>query len=108
MRGLGSLSVILHYLSCRLGTPEPELDYIEVFAGDKGWSNGMASYHLKGLSIDVRDAKEFDIMTKLGFCFILSAIRRIKRGGVIHFGPPCSSWAPLIYIYIYIYMLFFT
>ena len=68
------------------------ITFVELFAGEANWSCGMRSLSYEGVSIDARRNYAHDFLTPAGFMATLSAVLRIRPGGVFWAGPPCSTW----------------
>ena len=66
--------------------------YLEFFSGDESISKGMRLYGYSGLSFDLRRCVDHNFLIPCGFLAALSACMRVRRGGLVWWAPPCSSW----------------
>ena len=91
-----SLKEALHViLSCMYGlgrVVDRNITFVETFAGEANGSCGMRSLSYEGVSLDLRRNYAHDFLTPAGFMATLSAVLRIRPGGVLWAGPPCSTW----------------
>ncbi len=72
--------------------PARDLDYVELFAGDRSVSRGMDLLGFVGRSIDMRFDAAHDFLTPRGFLLVLSLVVRLRPHGLLFAAPPCSTW----------------
>ena len=66
--------------------------FLEFFAGNESISKGMRLYGYSGLSFDLRRCADHNFLTPCGFLSALAACMMVRRGGLVWWAPPCSSW----------------
>ncbi len=69
-----------------------ELDFAEVFAGNKAVTRGLHALGYRGCALDMRYHPGMDVLTPSGVIMLLSTVLALKPGGLLWAAPPCSTW----------------
>jgi hypothetical protein len=90
---MGVKRILVLILCSVLPEPEdPHLDFVEIFAGERAVSKGMALLGYSGMPMDLRLDHRHDIMSAIGLVMLIVAIARLRPGGIFWAAPPCSTW----------------
>ena len=75
------------------GLIDSELDAAEFFAGDMAITSQLQTIGYAAFPFELKlDNEGHDILTDSGFCFALSLVCKLRRGGLAWFGIVCSTW----------------
>ena len=72
--------------------PPATNSFLELFAGEEAWSDGMRLLGYVGMSMDARRNIDYDILKPQGFLLAILSVMIMHAGAVALGGPPCSSW----------------
>jgi hypothetical protein len=90
---MGFKSILVAVLCSVMPKPlDPQLDFVEVFAGEHAVSKGMYLLGYHGMPLDLRLDPRHDIMSAIGLVMLIVAIARLRPGGIFWAAPPCSTW----------------
>ncbi len=79
--------------SSSLATAEVrDLDYLDLFVGGGSVSSVLAASGHSSDSFDAAVDPVCDILSERGFRIAMERASRVRRGGLIVAGPPCSLW----------------
>ncbi|CAL1172971.1 unnamed protein product [Cladocopium goreaui] len=67
-------------------------DFVEVCSGEGQLSRALWSCQFQGKAFDVLYSKNHNFLRTVGFLAVLAAVRNTRRGGLLFFAPPCSTW----------------
>ncbi len=81
---------VVHAFVCIPGIDlEPDLDYVELFSGQRALTNAMRARGLRSASFDYADDPYFDNFNgNAGFVHALHLSLKLSRGGGVHAGSP--------------------
>ena len=86
------LEAIGHVHDGVITEPDTYYDFVEVFSGMESVSNGLRAFGMVGVSIDKKHRDLENFLTPPGFLYCLTAVMRLKAGGLLFLAPPCSTW----------------
>ena len=69
-----------------------DLDFCELFAGQREVSKAFARGGYKALPIEKDDGRMFDVISPPGQYLVLHALLRLKLGAALLAAPVCSTW----------------
>ena len=69
-----------------------DLDFCELFAGQREVSKAFARGGYKALPIEKDDGRMFDVISPPGQYLVLHALLRLKLGAAMLAAPVCSTW----------------
>ena len=71
---------------------ERDLDVVELWAGKESVANAGRSLNLEVAAFDILRKPEEDITSLSGFRLALALVLRVRRFGLLHMAPVCSSF----------------
>ena len=85
---------VLVLIMLLLGSYSFELDSLEIFSGCQSATRALRAVGLNCAVYDLNlgGSPCYDITTSLGFAKVLDLLRRVRPGGLLLGGPPCSSF----------------
>ena len=66
------------------------LHCVDLFGGAGGFAKTFVNWGKKSMLFDIEQSKDMNILTKVGFRNALQNVCRVKKGGFMPAGPPCS------------------
>ena len=69
-----------------------DLDFVELFAGEGQLSQAMTAAGLSSARYEIKDSAANNILSTAGFFRAVRLILRLRHGGLVWSGTPCSSW----------------
>ncbi len=70
-----------------------QFDFADIFAGSAHLNRAMHRAGMLSFAYDVTiNANLHNILSDVGLTSLLSSLLRVKPGGVVWLGPPCSTW----------------